>query len=366
MSIKTKSIKTLKVRVRDKHSAILNQWAFEVNQIWNNANAITAEYGYIPVPGVGWFSSRISAFDLAKEQAKTAKSRGFDLHSQTIQETTEHHAKARKQFKKNKLRWRCSSGSNRALGWVPFKAGNVKWKNGTAYFNGHYFKVWDSYGLSNYTFKSGSFSEDSRGRWYLNIVVEVDAIEPTTTTEIGIDLGLKDYATCSDGIKLTANKFYRGLEEKLGKAQRAKKKKLVKSIHAKIKNRRKDSIHKFTTDITKRHALIVVGDVDSSKLAKTKMAKSVYDAGWYMLKTQLKYKAMAQSAVFLEVSERYTTQICSCCGCISDNSPKGMNGLGIREWICSECGAMHDRDVNAAKNILRMGHHTLAVGIPFL
>lgn len=117
------TIKTLKVRVRDKHAKVLSQWAFECNQVWNNANTITAEYSYIPIPGLGWVNNRISAYDLSKEQARNSKERGFSIHSQTIQEVTETHAKARKQFKKHKLRWRVSSGSKRSLGWVPFKKG---------------------------------------------------------------------------------------------------------------------------------------------------------------------------------------------------------------------------------------------------
>ena len=87
------------------------------------------------------------------------------------------------------------------------------------------------------------------------------------------------------------------------------------------------------------------------------------DAGWHLLKTQLDYKSKAMQAVFLEVNESYTTQTCSCCGCISSNSPKGRAGLRIREWSCPACGAQHDRDVNAAKNILALGHEHLAAGI---
>ncbi len=83
------------------------------------------------------------------------------------------HAKSRKQYRKDKLRWRVSGGARRSLGRVPFKSGAVSWKNGQAYFAGHYFKAWDSYGLSAYRFRSGSFSEDARGRWYLNIVIEI-------------------------------------------------------------------------------------------------------------------------------------------------------------------------------------------------
>jgi IS605 OrfB family transposase len=195
-------------------------------------------------------------------------------------------------------------------------------------------------------------------------------VEPTPRQaaggQIGIDLGLKTTATCSNGDSLSRQDCYRNLELKLGKAQRANNKKRVKAIHAKIKNRRKDAIHKFTNKIVRENSLIIVGNVSSQKLAKTKMAKSVLDAGWFMLKTQLDYKSIAAQGVFLEVNESYTTQTCSCCGLISQSSPKGRTGLGIREWTCAECGTTHDRDINAAKNILALGHKRLAVGIPLL
>ncbi|WP_020560137.1 RNA-guided endonuclease InsQ/TnpB family protein [Thiofilum flexile] len=359
-------LKTLKVRVKDKHTPILERMAFEVNQVWNAANEQSAYYAAIPVPEVGWLHIYVSAYDLANSQAALRKERGFLIHSQTVQEVTEAHEKARKQFKKSKLCWRISSGSKHSLGWIPFKKGAAVWKNGQVRYAGHYFKVWDSYGLSQYEFRSGSFSQDARGRWYFNVVVAVPVIESIAQGQIGIDLGLKDAATCSNGLKLESKQFYRELESKLGIAQRAKQKKRVKAIHAKIKNRRLDTIHQFTTQVVKDNSLIVIGDVSSSALAKTKMAKSVLDAGWYMLKIQLKYKAIMQSAMYLEVNESYTTQTCSSCGCISPNSPKGRTGLRIREWSCSECGAMHDRDVNAAKNILALGHERLAAGIPVL
>jgi len=149
-------------------------------------------------------------------------------------------------------------------------------------------------------------------------------------------------------------------------AQRDRDKKRVKAIHAKIKHRRKDAIHKFSNKIVRENSLIIVGNVSASGLAKTNMAKSVLDAGWAMLKTQLEYKSIATQGVFIEANESYTTQACSCCGCISASSPKGRAGLGIRAWTCAECGTMHDRDMNAAKNILALGHKRLAVGIPVL
>ncbi|NIF23157.1 RNA-guided endonuclease InsQ/TnpB family protein [Candidatus Pantoea multigeneris] len=363
MSIQTK---TLSVRVKDKHAAVLRQMAFEVNQVFNLANEITSAAH----SNAGAFGPQVprwlSAFDVQKLTAGIQKERGYTIGSATVQEVIADHGKARKQCKRSRLRWRVSGGARRSLGWIPFKSRAAQWQNGCVKFAGHFLKVWDSYGLSGYTFRAGSFSEDSRGRWYFNICVQVDTAPTTGTTAVGIDLGLKDYATPSEGEALEAGRFYRDLEPALGKAQRAGKKARVRAIHAKIKNRRKDALHKYSTALVNRHAAIFVGDVSSSQLAKTRMAKSVLDAGWAMLKTQLEYKAIARSVVFEVVNERYSTQACSCCGAISDNSPKGRAGLRIRAWTCCECGITHDRDVNAAKNILAAGHCRLAAGIPAL
>jgi len=254
----------------------------------------------------------------------------------------------------------------RSLGWIPVNTGAAKWKNGQVFHNGHYFKIWDSYGLSQYKFRSGSFSEDARGRWYFSVVVDAELECPCGQESIDIDLGLKDTATCSDGSKMEVGRFYRDLEPKLATAQRANKKKRVKSIHAKIANRRKDALHKFSRQLVNRCGEIYVGNVKSSSLAKTKMAKSVLDAGWAMLKTMLDYKCAHAGIVFKEVNESYTTQTCSSCGALPESRPKGLAGLGIREWTCSACGVTHDRDVNAAKNILAVGHGRLGVGIPAL
>ena len=95
---------------------------------------------------------------------------------------------------------------------------------------------------------------------------------------------------------------------------------------------------------------IVVGDVSSLTLAKTRLAKSVLDSGWGMLKAQLQYKGPAAGRSVQIVSERHTSVTCSSCGALS--GPRGVNGLIVRSWICRECGDSHDRDVNAARNIL--------------
>ena len=244
---------------------------------------------------------------------------------------------------------------------MPVNTGMASWKNGQVYHNGQYFGIWDSYGLAGYKFRSASFNEDSRGRWYFNVVVDVEQKLSAGQEAIGIDLGLKEVATCSDGAELGSGRWYRGAEQQLAIAQRANKKQRVKAIHAKIANRRKDALHKFSRQLVGRCGEIYVGNVSSSKLVKTKMAKSVLDAGWSMLKTMLEYKGAHAGIVVREVNESFSTQACSECGSIS--GPKGIEGLGIREWTCPDCGAEHQRDVNAAKNILGRGRAPLAVGI---
>ncbi|WP_372438713.1 RNA-guided endonuclease InsQ/TnpB family protein [Pandoraea sputorum] len=178
-------------------------------------------------------------------------------------------------------------------------------------------------------------------------------------------MGLKAAATTSEG-QVLIGRQYRTLEQKLGIAQRAGKRARVRALHARIRNRRKDAQHKFSTALVERCAAIFVGDVASAKLVKTQMAKSTLDAGWGQLKTMLEQKCQRAGVVFEVVAERYTTQTCSCCGSISTSSPKGRAGLRIREWTCVCCGTAHDRDVNAARNILAAGHRRLAVGIPAL
>lgn len=359
-------IKTLSVRIKDRHAATLRQMAFEANQVFNLANNLSHQ-AYLNTSAVGPQKPRwLSVFEVQKMTSGIQKERGWLIGSATVQEVIASHGKARNQFKRAKLRWRKSGGSQRSLGWIPFKSRAAQWQHGQVKFAGHYFKVWDSYGLSEYSFRAGSFSEDTRGRWYFNICVETTTAPTAGTGAVGIDLGLKDTATPSHGKKLAAGRFYRDLQDALGKAQRAGKKARVKAIHAKIKNRRKDALHQFSSAMVRDNAAIFVGDVSSGKLVKTKMAKSVLDAGWAMLKTQLKYKAIARSVVFEIVDERYSTQTCSCCGVIPASSPKGRVCLGIREWTCDECGTTHDRDVNAAKNILAAGHRRLAVGITVL
>ena len=309
-------MKTLKLRIKDQHAKVLIQLASEVNFVWNYVNDLS----FKNLKRTGGF---LSAFDIA--QYTKGASKLLNLHSQTIQAVTEELVTRRKQFKKAKLKWRVSNkkSARRSLGWIPFKKVAIKYADGYVQYGKHQFKIWDSYGLSKYSVRTGSFVEDSRGRWYVCLVVNTAKQDkPTATKVIGIDLGLKDVATCSDGIVISNPKFYRKYEQKLAIAQRANNKKRVRALHAKIANSRKDHLHKASSMLVKENALIVVGDLSAKRLVKTKMAKSVLDTGFSALKTMLKYKCENAGVLFEEVNESFTSQICSCCGEITANSPK--------------------------------------------
>ena len=350
-------VKTLKLRVKDKHASALLAMAREVNQVWNFCNETSAR----AIRERGKF---LSGFDLQKLTKGYSKCDGVRVGSATTQQICEEYATRRRQFKRSRLNWRVSDrkSSKYSLGWVPFKARAVRYRAGQVVFAGHRFSLWDSYGLGQFELRAGSFSQDARGRWYLNVCVEVDAAKSAGTGLVGIDLGLKTAAVCSDGMEL-ASGTYRRHEAALATAQRAGKKNRTRAIHAKIANTRKDAMHKFSTGLVARNAAIFVGGVSPGAMVKTPMAKSALDAGWAMLKTMLEYKSHQAGIVFEEVNEAYTTQTCSSCGDIPASSPKGRTGLGIRRWTCCNCDADHSRDVNAARNIAARGHARLAGGI---
>ncbi|MBC7571842.1 MAG: IS200/IS605 family element transposase accessory protein TnpB [Spirosoma sp.] len=338
------NLTTYQYRIKDSTSGKhLTKMSYSVNFVWNFVNQSNIER---------WskFRKTFSAFDLNKLSAGCAKELG--LHSQTVQAVCEEYAKSSKQFKRVKLNWR---SRKRSLGWIPFKASGVKVNGDSVTYGGRSFRFWLSRPIEGIV-RFGSFSQDAQGHWYVNFVMEpggraqADQGRVKTGKSVGVDLGLKTIATLSDGVELSREKLTKLFEVQLAKAQRVRKKKRITALHAKIKNKRKDWNHKTSTRLVREYDKIVVGNVSSSKLKKTRMAKSVSDAGWADLKLMLKYKAIALASEYKEVNEKFSTLTCS--DCSTKSGPRGLSGLGVREWVCVECGSIHDRDVNAAKNIL--------------
>ena len=346
---------TYKYRLKGKRcTRQLRRGAWAVNQVWNFCTQTqrTVQHAYRDGLSPQW----PSFYALKKLASGTSKDLG--LHAQTIQNVCEQFTESRKRHKKCP-RFRRSGGAKRSLGWIPFQQQSRQITAGSVTYLGNTYRF---FGAKKRPLpeaaKGGCFVEDARGRWWVCFHVEVaDDLPQAPDVAVGIDLGLHTLATLSTGEKIEAPQHYRKWEDKLAIAQRAGNKDRTKAINAKIKNQRLDHAHKWTAKAAKSFRSIFVGNVSSSQLAKTKMAKSVYDAGWSTSRNFLRYKASRHGGMFREVEEAktLTTQTCSTTGLIPPERPRGIAGLGIREWDCSACGEIHDRDVNAARNILRLG-----------
>jgi putative transposase len=344
-------ILTYKYRLKGKRAVRqLRRFAWAANQVWNFCVATQKNTQHRWKNGS--LASWQSHYDLAKLAKGTSKDLG--LHAQSVARVCEQFAKSRDQHK-TCPRFRKSSGIKRSLGWVPFQRQSRQLDGNTITYLGNVYRFFGAKRrVLPVIVKGGCFVEDSLGRWYVCFHVEANAL-PVADSAIGIDLGLKSLITTSDGNKIEAPQHYRRTQEKLAVAQRAGNRRRVKTIHAKIRNVRLDHLHKESHRTASHYGLVAVGNVSSSKLAKTRLAKSVYDASWSTFRNLLRYKVSRHGGVFLEVDEKFTTQTCSACGnTASPSRPKGIAGLGIREWECSACGVLHDRDVNAARNILAL------------
>lgn len=331
----------------------LKALAGNVNFVWNFCNEVIRRR---------WRESRFYTSKSDLQVLVKGSSKLLEINSQSIQAVA-HECLLRVQKTKKQVRFRTGKKN---LGWVPFNGQTVKFHGGYIDYNGFRWRLWQHRQLPDgCQIKTGSFAEDARGRWYVNLTCEIPDEnwfqEPSPFgSELGIDPGTKTVMVSSEGEEFCRESITRKYAEDLAIAQRHRKKKRVKAIHAKIKNSRQDWNHKKSFDLAKRYQRIFFGNASSSRLAKTRMAKGIYDAGWYQIKTFLSYKSLRRGGSMLEVNERNSTVTCS--SCLQKTGPSGLSGLGIREWVCISCGASHGRDHNAAKNILRVGRYTLSLG----
>ncbi|MGR4850637.1 RNA-guided endonuclease InsQ/TnpB family protein [Streptomyces sp. LARHCF252] len=206
--------------------------------------------------------------------------------------------------------------------------------------------------------------KDAAGRYFASFVVDTDpaadaARMPGTGQTVGIDLGLNHFAVLSDGTKIDSPRFLRRAEKKLKKAQRELSRKQkgsrnrekarlkVARAHAKVADARREFHHQLSTRLIRDNQAIGVEDLAVKGLARTGLAKSVHDAGWTQFVHMLEYKAVRYGRTLVKIGRfEPTSQVCSACG-----AKDGPKPLHIREWTCAACGAVHDRDHNAAKNV---------------
>ena len=219
---------------------------------------------------------------------------------------------------------------------------------------------------------SVTVSKDKAGRYFVSMLCD-DTVSPLpqATGQIGIDLGLTHFAILSTGEKIAAPSVSRKHEKKLAKLQqrlarkqkgskrRAKARLKVARLHAKIVDARKDFLHKLSTRLIRENQTIAVETLAVKNMQKNHcLAKSISDASWSEFVRQLEYKSRWYGRTLIGIDKWYpSSKRCSDCGFTMSKLP-----LSVRQWVCPECGTIHDRDINAAKNILAVGLTVAAQG----
>lgn len=213
------------------------------------------------------------------------------------------------------------------------------------------------------------------GRWHVSLLVDDHTIQqlPTVESCVGVDLGLKSLLITSEGEAIKNPRSFNQHRKRLAKAQKALARKQkgsrnrqkawerVARIHARITDSRRDHLHKLTTRLVKENQLIAVEDLCVKGMLRSKRySRSIADAAWGELVRQLEYKASWYGRTFVKVDRFFpSSKTCSACGHVMEAMPEG-----IRDWDCPSCGVHHDRDINAAKNVLAAGLAVAACGAP--